>query len=181
MKHQSLQPKGSRGSKGTDGVSRKAPKNDGNLYTSSSKLRKRDFLCKHRGGAKPSLCFITTACVRSRGLEDDCYELELLRMFRENYVATRSDGEEVLAEYRSKAPALVAAIDAHDPLVARQAWDYVYEDGVAPACCLILSGQFEAAFDLYRDVCRVLEEHFLGGAGPADTRPGDPSSRGSVS
>lgn len=169
-KHQSMQPKGGRG---TGGWSRKAPKNDGNLYTSSSKVRKRDFLGNHRGGAKPSVCFITTACARSRGLADDCYELELLRMFRENYVAARPDGEEVLTEYRVKAPLLVAAIDALEPLVARATWDYIYEDGVAPACCLILSGHWDAAFDLYREVCRVLEGHFLD-AGDEDDDAGMP-------
>jgi hypothetical protein len=56
-------------------------------------------------------CYITTACVRARGLPDDCEELEAFRAFRDGYVVLQLDGEQVLRDYYATAPAVVDAID----------------------------------------------------------------------
>lgn len=54
------------------------PNNDGNLWTYRKSWKKPGF---------HNLCFITTAVTRAAGLDDDCYELSVLRMFRAEYVA----------------------------------------------------------------------------------------------
>jgi hypothetical protein len=142
------------------------PKYDGNLYTGRSKVRERDIFGNRRGAGRPSSlggCYITTACAEARGLPDDCYELSLLRMFRREYVGKLPDGQEVLAEYRAKAPRIVAAINALPPAEALPIWEDLYERGVRPAVTLITNGAWDAAFALYRGMCAELEERFLPG------------------
>jgi hypothetical protein len=55
-------------------------------------------------------CFLTTACVESAGLPDDCRELTVLRRFRDGYVAHLPDGAALIAEYYATAPHIVARI-----------------------------------------------------------------------
>jgi hypothetical protein len=156
-RHQSMMPKGS---------SRKSPGNDGNLYTSKSSLRRKDYLGNHRGGARPSAgigCFIAAACTEARGLPDDCYELMLLRLFRREYVEKLPDGAQVLAEYREKAPRIVDAINALGPEAAREVWEELYRTGVKRSVELITNGAWDEAYDLYRRTCADLQTRFLAG------------------
>lgn len=95
------------------------------------------------------LCFITSACMKAARLPDDCHELETLRRFREDYVAKVPGGEELIAEYRSTAPAVVRAIDQHPD--GKQLYGQIYDEMVRPCVALIESGAGQAALDLYRD------------------------------
>jgi hypothetical protein len=136
------------------------PKNDGNLYTRSNRLRKTTFWGKEKKAAKPSACFVTSACVESRGLPNDCYELCLLRLFRREYVAKRPDGARVLAEYEDKAPKIVSAIDALGREKAKDVYGDLYERGVKRSVCLIQNGLWGEAYELYRAICEELEETY---------------------
>jgi hypothetical protein len=156
--HQSMLPRGS---------GRRNPANDGNLFTGRSKVVARDRFGNGRGAARPSDCFISTACIEARGLSDDCLELEVLRLFRSGYVERLPEGPEVLAEYREKAPKIVAAIRAQGPEASRQTWDWVFEQIVC-ALALISEWRFDAAYQLYAEVCMQLEARFL------PTPPNDP-------
>lgn len=62
----------------------------------------------------PSLCFLTTACVEHAGLPDDCYELTVLRRFRDSYVANLPGGRSMLSEYYVVAPGIVRGIQRSD-------------------------------------------------------------------
>lgn len=126
--------------------------NDGNLSTRQSPYKRP---------RTRSLCFISTACIEARGLPDDCYELRILRLFRGEYVRKLDEGETVLADYREKAPRIVAAINALGEKRAGEVWDELYERGVARSVNLIVNGMWDEAYDLYRSMCRELEERFL--------------------
>ncbi len=56
-------------------------------------------------------CFLTTACCEYKGLPDDCYELETMRKFRDNYIAKQSYGEKLIKDYYAEAPAIVEKIN----------------------------------------------------------------------
>lgn len=56
-------------------------------------------------------CFITTACVRAMGLPDDCMELTMLRAYRDNYLARKYSGQELINLYYELSPRIVEAID----------------------------------------------------------------------
>jgi hypothetical protein len=126
--------------------------NDGNLATRQS---------PHKRPRIKSICFITTACAEARGLPDDCYELRLLRLFRKEYVAKLPNGEEILAEYREKAPKVVAAVEALGEEEAARVWEDLYERGVARSVALILNGAWDEAFEVYATTCQELEARFL--------------------
>lgn len=147
------------------------PKNDGNLYTRSNRVRKTDFWGNAKKAAKSSACFVTSACVEARGLPDDCYELCLLRLFRREYVAKRPDGARVLAEYEEKAPKIVSAINTLGPEKARAIYEDLYERGAERSVRLIQNGLWGEAYDLYQAICEELEKIYLS-AGPEPSPSG---------
>jgi hypothetical protein len=55
-------------------------------------------------------CFLTTACVEYAGLPDNCWELQMIRRLRDEYIVNLPDGNEFLAEYYDTAPAIIRAI-----------------------------------------------------------------------
>lgn len=61
--------------------------------------------------ARNSRCFLTTACVHYANKTDDCYELTLLRNFRDTYVISLINGKELLDEYYRTAPIIVNKIN----------------------------------------------------------------------
>jgi hypothetical protein len=115
-------------------------------------------------------CFITSACVSARGLSEDCDELTLLRLFRSGYVAQLPEGPEVLAEYREKAPKVVAAVEALGDEASMRVWNWVYGQ-ILEALALIGEGRFEAAYQLYAEVCMQLEARFLPGHDQTTSHP----------
>ncbi|MBK6482332.1 MAG: DUF2188 domain-containing protein [Chitinophagaceae bacterium] len=56
-------------------------------------------------------CFITTACVRYYNLPDNCYQLQKLRSFRDNYLKNQKDGNDLIQQYYSVAPTLVKLLN----------------------------------------------------------------------
>lgn len=137
--------------------------NDGNLATREKPGR------RPKGGR--SLCYITSACTRARGLADDCYELSLLRMFRREYVEGLPAGPELLAEYRAKAPRICAAIDALGERRALEVYDDLYTRGIRPSIESIVNGRWDEAYGIYRTMCEELEERFLRNDSTASGKP----------
>lgn len=64
----------------------------------------------HEGFHK-KLCYITTAVCESLGKEDDCYELSLLRNYRDTYLMSTKEGRELVEEYYNIAPTIVTRIN----------------------------------------------------------------------
>lgn len=96
-------------------------------------------------------CYLTSACVRYRGLPDDCRELTTLRAFRDGYMKQLPDGEALIAEYYKKAPAIVAAIDASSE--RDRIYDEIYE--IVERCVAMISaGENEKTLSLYCDMVR---------------------------
>lgn len=139
----------------------KQPANDGNLYTGKSKLKKHDFWGNHQGAAKPSSCFIVTACVEARGLADDCEELAIIRKLRDGYVRQLPEGPALVTEYYEKAPRIVEAIDALPPEERATTYSWVWQAGIEPAVALVREGRCEEALSLYRAICADLQGWLL--------------------
>ena len=103
-------------------------------------------------------CFLTTACVESRGLPDDCDELETLRRFRDKRKASDEQFAKLVEEYYLIAPAIVKAIDQKEK--SRDIYDQIYTDLVLPCVSLINAGQDEAAETLYVTIVRKLQMEY---------------------
>lgn len=114
------------------------------------------FIGDRRGDMKGRVegCFLSTACVRYRGLEDNCRELRVLRSFRDRYVRSTSLGEEAIDYYYDVAPRMVRLIN--NSIVRTEIWNYV-SAVVSDAVDLIDSGQPAAALRSYQQL--VLHLH----------------------
>ena len=65
--------------------------------------------CKGTGREKKPLCFITTATCSIENKADDCYELEILRKFRDEYLDKNYPNE--VEEYYKISPKIVRLIN----------------------------------------------------------------------
>src|ERR1700741_227015 len=69
---------------------------------------------KHPPKKKDDNCFITTACVNYYGLDDDCYQLETLRKFRDNFLLKSPKDKKLVEQYYILAPTIVSKIELSD-------------------------------------------------------------------
>lgn len=114
--------------------------------------------CPLRKNQSSSGCYITSACVRARGLPDDCLELETLRAFRDGYLASQPGGREDIEEYYAKAPKLVCAIDHSSK--AESIYEKIYSEMVQPCVKLIQEQHLEKAYTLYKQYSVNLMQQF---------------------
>ena len=99
-------------------------------------------------GSNEGGCYLTTACVVSKGLPDDCDELQTLRIFRDSYLISLDNGKEQVEEYYHMAPSVVSAINKGKN--SSEIWSLVYDELVAPCVQMIKSGQNDSAYNHYR-------------------------------
>jgi hypothetical protein len=101
-------------------------------------------------------CFLTTACMRyfQKAFDDNCHELIILRWFRDNFVS-REDVE----HYYKSAPAIVTAIEnsPNNDIV----YNYIYDNIVDVCVDAIKSGEYELAYDIYKNSVLNLEKNFV--------------------
>lgn len=136
---------------------------EGEIYQSGF-----DFGVDHSSGSSDSgsssssssTCYISTACVAARGLPDNARQLEVLRRFRDEYVAHRPDGPDLIARYYAAAPGILASIGARAD--SQQLLRAVFEELVEPSVQMIEAGEFEQALALYRAIVTRLEHEHAG-------------------
>ncbi|MDX1417672.1 MAG: CFI-box-CTERM domain-containing protein [Candidatus Promineifilaceae bacterium] len=75
-------------------------------------------------------CYISTAVCTALGKPDDCYELELLRHYRDTSVRSLAGGDELIAHYYAAAPRLVARMQSRPD--SEQILQYIYKRFLAP-------------------------------------------------
>ncbi len=69
-------------------------------------------------------CFLTSACCEYKGLPDDCYELTVMRDFRDNVLAKTTSGQLLIDFYYKVAPGLVEKILLHSHREEILSWIY---------------------------------------------------------
>lgn len=100
-------------------------------------------------------CFITTAYVSYLNKKDNCYELEILRNFRDNYIQNIPNGNFYIEEYYEKSPRIVEYIE----LQANKddIYQYIHES-IVKAISHIENKQYKDAFNNYKNMyIRLLE------------------------
>lgn len=103
-------------------------------------------------------CFITTACMLSRGLPDDCEELTILRKFRDEYVSLQPNGEELVNFYYFYSPRIVTQLNHHRH--SCRLYDQLYL--VIRYCVnLVKKGELHKAMEAYIEMCLVLQKKFV--------------------
>ena len=100
-------------------------------------------------------CYLTTACMQhfAQQFNDKCYELQLLRWFRNNFVS-----EEDIAHYYETAPIIVSAINQlpNNNVIYSQ----IYFDIIEYCVKAIEHGQYDIAYKRYKDSILALEEKY---------------------
>ncbi len=108
---------------------------------------------------KDENCFITSAVVEYKGLSDDCYMLNSFRIFRDHYVVNLDDGDNLIKEYYSKAPGIVAAIrKSKNP---KPYYDFIWA-GLSEALIKMQKKEFEQSFLIYMTVTETLFKFLIG-------------------
>ena len=98
-------------------------------------------------------CYITTACMRhfKGNFDDNCYELSLLRWFRDNYVS-----EEDIALYYELAPTIVETINEDEN--ANSIYENIYNNVISYCVTKIEQGDYVLAYEMYKNSVIKLEE-----------------------
>ena len=111
---------------------------------------------KHQSSS--SGCFLTSACVSAKGLPDDCYELQTLRNYRDNWLTKAEGGLAAISHYYIVAPKIVAAIDK---LAERnEIYEIIYDKMIKPCVEFIEQKKYQDAFELYRNMTLQLADEY---------------------
>ncbi|MCL2865896.1 MAG: hypothetical protein FWE25_10190 [Lachnospiraceae bacterium] len=111
------------------------------------------------GGFRKGLCYITTAVCHSLDKPDDCYELNLLRDYRDDYLLCFPEGRQVVEAYYNVAPTLVNRINAKAD--SDKIYQGIWLSHIRPCVKLIQEDKKEECKILYFNMVRMLEEKFL--------------------
>ena len=100
-------------------------------------------------------CFLTTACMKyfQKKFDDNCYELIVLRWFRDNFVS-----KEDIEHYYEIAPIIVETINKEEKNDI--IYDYIYENIVDYCVEQIEQHNYDAAYRRYKNSILILEEQF---------------------
>lgn len=114
---------------------------------------------KIQGGFKKGLCYITTAVCKSLDKPDDCYELTLLRDYRDQYLLESPEGSNLVKEYYNIAPTIVKRINRQED--SSKIYERIWQDYLSPCVSMIEDGKKEECGILYGDMVRRLEKKYL--------------------
>lgn len=104
-------------------------------------------------------CYITTAVCETFGKPDDCYELTLLRNYRDSYLQSQPDGEEVIREYYDVAPTIVKRINRQPD--KKKIYRGIWETYLSPCITMIENDEKAACKELYIEMVRTLQERYF--------------------
>lgn len=101
-------------------------------------------------------CYLTTACMKyyQENFDDHCYELTILRWFRDNFVC-----KEDIEHYYEIAPIIIQNINDMDkPNVI---YDYIYHNIVDYCVKQIELGNYDKAYSRYKNSVLSLEQQLV--------------------
>ena len=110
-------------------------------------------------GFHRKFCYITTAVCQSLGKEDDCYELELLRRYRDTYLMATREGKALVEEYYDIAPTIVTRINRQEDssCIYRDIWNLYLE----PCIRYIEKQQLKDCQRCYMDMVLELKGRYI--------------------
>jgi hypothetical protein len=114
---------------------------------------------KIEGGFHRKLCYITTAVCESQGKPDDCYELQLLRDYRDQYLLSTDEGSSLVKEYYNIAPTIVNRIGRSPD--AEEVYETIWGNYISPCVHMIEAGEKEACKDQYINMVHRLKEKYM--------------------
>lgn len=110
-------------------------------------------------GFHRKLCYITTAVCESQGKADNCYELELLRDYRDQYLLSTPEGAALVKEYYNIAPTIVSRIARSE--ASEQVYEEIWQNYLAPCVHLIEAGKKEDCREQYMAMVYELKGRYM--------------------
>ena len=100
-------------------------------------------------------CYLTSACMKysQEKFDDNCYELTVLRWFRDNFVS-----KEDIEHYYEVAPIIVETINKEEK--SDIIYNYIYDNVVDYCVEQIEKGNYDAAYNRYKSSVLTLENNF---------------------
>ena len=111
------------------------------------------------GGFKRKLCYITTAVCESLGKSDDCYELKMLRDYRDDYLMSSEDGAMVVSTYYNIAPTIVNRINKRPD--SKDVYSMIFKQYINPCITLIEEDKKEECRELYSRMVYSLRDEYM--------------------
>ncbi len=98
-------------------------------------------------------CFITTSVCESQGLPDNCYELEMLRKYRDTKLMNDNNYTKLVYKYYEIAPKLVSKLENNIELS-----NFLYSNYIAPIVCMIEENQkTKVVVEKYQEMVTFLQ------------------------
>ena len=110
-------------------------------------------------GFHKKFCYITTAVCQTFGKPDDCYELTLLRNYRDHYLAELPEGEEIIKAYYDVAPTIVKHINKQKD--SSDIYHGIWTQYLSPCIHLIEDGRNEECKELYKQMVEELQKEYF--------------------
>ena len=111
------------------------------------------------GGFRRKLCYVTTAVCEGLGKGTDCYELNVLKRYRDEYLEHAKGGHELVEEYYDIAPTIVKRMEKEAD--KEQIYRALYEDYLMPCIRKIEAQEYEECRDLYESMVETLKVKYL--------------------
>lgn len=110
-------------------------------------------------GFQKKLCYITTAVCASQGKADDCYELTMLRNYRDEILLSTEDGKKLVEEYYNIAPTIVNRINKQED--AEMIYKKIWETYLNPCIRDIENHRGDACKARYMDMVMELKGRYI--------------------
>ncbi len=123
-----------------------------------SNIQAAEFSFVEKGFHK-KFCYITTAVCESFQKADNCYELTLLRDYRDTYLAGLPDGGTLINEYYDVAPSIVKHINQRED--SHEIYDSIWKKYLSPCISMIEHGQMEECQELYKEMVYDLKKDYF--------------------
>ena len=111
-----------------------------------------------QAGFKFKLCYITTAVCASLQKPDDCYELTVLRAYRDEYLMASPAGRQLVNAYYDMAPTIVKRINRRTN--AKEIYASIYSRWLAPCIQALEEGKKDSCRVMYENMVMTLQETY---------------------
>lgn len=100
-------------------------------------------------------CFVTTAVCQHIGLDDDCFELRVLRAFRDGPLRRLPGGLDAIREYYDRAPGYVAHLSS---IWKKREWLMLYVRWILPCVAMARLGFHRLTYRRYRQMMLFMQK-----------------------
>lgn len=112
-------------------------------------------------GFKRKLCYVTTAVCQNLNKGENCEELQLIKEFRDGYLASTQEGAALIEEYYDIAPTLVKRIAKDADAQTKYIW--LWNTYLAPCVAFIKAGRQEECKETYCGMMEELRKEYMPG------------------